>query len=194
MAKFNSNSSENSVDQLAVPFSSWREGLRQLANDLPDGARREILLSRLGATAAQSGIRVREVCALALLVPPYARFEKTAFPQRQPDPQMVGLAAKISDATHEHLANAFAAVERIDDERQKKVFAAFPDSDPRRIFSSFEDTIEHCGGRSVAVSDQPTINFRLAESIERNVRPFAQRGAWVCEACVALVPFDRGTI
>jgi hypothetical protein len=48
---------------------------------------------------------------------------------------MAALAAKISDATHKQLAQALDAVERIDDERQKKVFAAFPDPDPRRIFS-----------------------------------------------------------
>ena len=76
VSESSSKTPENSLDQLSVPFSSWREGLLHLANDLPEAARQRILLSRLGATAAQSGIGIREVCALALLVPSHARFDK----------------------------------------------------------------------------------------------------------------------
>ena len=128
----------NSTDKLAVPFTSWQEALLALANDLRDPTREKLITSRVEATAARIGVTDREICALALLVPCGARFDRRTVPKHTPNPLAVELAGKITAETQKTMSDIFDAHEKFDDQRQKKVFLAFAESDPRRIFS---DTI-----------------------------------------------------
>jgi hypothetical protein len=67
-----------------------------------------------------------------------AHFDRETFAERVPHPLAKELALKISEETLKHTTNFLDAHAKIDRDRQEKVFSAFTDSDPRRIFS---DTI-----------------------------------------------------
>jgi hypothetical protein len=58
-----------SIDPLPLPFASWQEGLFALAEALSDRAREKIIVAHLEATAAKNPLGLKEICALALLVP-----------------------------------------------------------------------------------------------------------------------------
>jgi hypothetical protein len=62
-----------SIDPLPLPFASWREGLFALSEALSDPARERIIVARLEATAAKKPVDLKEICALALLIPSRAR-------------------------------------------------------------------------------------------------------------------------
>jgi hypothetical protein len=84
-----------SIDRLPLPFASWQEGLLALADGLSDPAREKIIVARLEATAAKHPISLKEICALALLVPSRARFDRETLPKSEPDPTAVALGQKL---------------------------------------------------------------------------------------------------
>ena len=127
-----------SIDRLPLPFASWQEGLFALADGLSDPAREKIIVTRLEATAAKHPIGMKEICALALLVPSRARFDRETLPKHEPDPRAVALGQMLGDETIKHLEEIGDARDRIEHARQEAVSAAFPEDDPRRLL---KDTI-----------------------------------------------------
>jgi hypothetical protein len=124
-----------SVNPLPLAFESWQEGLLTLTGALADPGREKIIVARLEATIAKKGISLREICALALLVPSGARFDRETLPKHEPHPEAVVLGERLgrnSEFTKhmEELLDAHGTLERL---REKAVFAAFPDRDPRRL-------------------------------------------------------------
>jgi hypothetical protein len=123
-----------SVETLSSPFATWQEGLLRLAAALGDASLEKIIVARLEATAAKNGTNLRNICALALLVPSRARFDPQSLPKWEPHPHAVALAAKVSPATQKHLQEALDAHGRLDQLREEHVFSAFSEHDPRRLF------------------------------------------------------------
>jgi hypothetical protein len=128
------------VDPLRLPFAAWREGLFVLADALSDPAREKIIVARLEATAAKNPIGLKEICALALVVPSRARFDRESLPKYVPDPRAVALGQKLgqNEAFNKHMKEILEAQDKVEHARQEVVPAAFPEGDPRRIL---KDTI-----------------------------------------------------
>jgi hypothetical protein len=84
-----------SIDTLPLPFASWQEGLFAMADGLSDPTREKIIVARLEATAAKSAVGLKEICALALLVPSRARFGRETLPKHEPNPTAVALGAEV---------------------------------------------------------------------------------------------------
>jgi hypothetical protein len=124
---------------LPLPFPSWQEGLFALADGLSDPAREKIIVARLEATAAKHPIGLKEICALALLVPSQARFDRETLPKHEPHPTAVTLGQKLGqdEAFNKHMREALEAQDRVERARQG-VPSAFPEGDPRRLL---KDTI-----------------------------------------------------
>jgi hypothetical protein len=83
---------------------------------------------------------LKEICALALLVPSRARFDRETFPKYEPDPTAVALAQKLgqSEAFNKHMGEFLDAQDGVERARQEAVPAAFPEGDPRRLL---KDTV-----------------------------------------------------
>jgi hypothetical protein len=128
-----------SIDRLPLPFASWQEGLFALADGLSDPAREKIIVARLEATAAKQPIGLKDICALALLVPSRARFDRETLPKHEPDPTAVALGKKLgqNEAFVKLMKEASDAQDSVERARQA-VPAAFPEGDPRRLL---KDTI-----------------------------------------------------
>jgi hypothetical protein len=126
------------MDTLPLPFATWQEGLFALSEALSDPAREKIMIARLEATAAKHPVGLKEICALALLVPSRARFDRESLPKHEPHPTAVAMAQKLSGDTIKHMEEIFAAHDRVERARQEAVPAAFPHGDPRRLL---KDTI-----------------------------------------------------
>jgi hypothetical protein len=129
-----------SIDTLPLPFASWQEGLFALADGLSDPTREKIIVARLEATAAKSAVGLKEICALALLVPSRARFGRETLPKHEPNPTAVALGQRLGkdEAFNKHMEEIFEAEDRVERARQEAVPAAFPEGDPRRLL---KDTI-----------------------------------------------------
>jgi hypothetical protein len=129
-----------SVDRLPIPFASWQEGLSALADGLSDPVREKIIVARLESTAAKHPIGLKEICALALLVPSWARFDGETLPKYEPNPTAVAVAEKLNqdEAFNKYMEEFLDAHDRVERARQEAVPAAFPEGDPRRLL---KDTI-----------------------------------------------------
>jgi hypothetical protein len=128
-----------SIDPLPLPFASWQEGLFALADGLSDPGREKIMVARLEATAAKSPIGLKEICALALLVPSAAHFDRENVPKYEPDPTAVALGQMVRNETfNKALQENIEAHHRMERARQEEIPAAFPEGDPRRLL---KDTI-----------------------------------------------------
>jgi hypothetical protein len=128
-----------SIDRLPLPFASWQEGLFALADGLSDPAREKIIVVRLEATAAKHPIGLKEICALALLVPSRARFDRETLPKHDPHATAVALGQMLGlEAFNKHMEEVFEAQDKVERARQEAVPAAFPEGDPRRLL---KDTI-----------------------------------------------------
>jgi len=127
-----------SLDPLSVPFGTWQEGLLMLAAALGDLDREKIIVSRLEATAAKNGISLTEILALALVVPSRARFEPSSLPQWEPDPNAVAMGEKLGQDSkfNRYMSEMLDAHEARQKKREERVFSAFAETDPRRIFIS----------------------------------------------------------
>jgi hypothetical protein len=111
-----------------------------LADGLSDPAREKIIVARLEATAAKNPIALKEICALALLVPSRARFNRETLPKHEPDPTAVAFGQMLGqdEAFNKLMEEASEAQNRVERARQEAVPAAFPEGDPRRLL---KDTI-----------------------------------------------------
>ncbi len=129
-----------SIDRLTLPFTSWQAGLFALADGLSDPAREKIIVARLEATAAKHPIGLKEICALALLIPSRAQFDRETLPKHEPDPTAVAFGQMLGqdEAFNKHMEEVFDAHDRVERARQEAVPAAFPEGDPRRLL---KDTI-----------------------------------------------------
>ncbi len=129
-----------SIDRLPLPFASWQEGLFALADGLSDPAREKIIVVRLEATAATHPVGLKEICALALLVPSQARFDRETLPKHEPHPTAVAFGQMLGqdEAFNKRMEEVFEAQNRVERARQEAVPAAFPEGDPRRLL---KDTI-----------------------------------------------------
>lgn len=123
------------VETLSLPFSSWREGLLALAGALQDPDRERIVVDRLEMTAASIGIGPRDICSLSLLVPARARLE--SFPKPAPPPEIARLieAANASGELNQLMVGILDDIERRQEVQKRKVFSAFPETDPRRLLN-----------------------------------------------------------
>jgi hypothetical protein len=120
------------------PFASWQEGLFVLSDALSDPTREKIIVARLEATATKNPIGLKEICALALLVPSRACFDRQTLPKREPNPTAVAFGQRLSEDTIKRMNKIFEAQDRVERLRQQSVPAAFPEGDPRRLL---KDTI-----------------------------------------------------
>jgi hypothetical protein len=144
------------IQTLSRPFSSWREGLLALAGALEDPHRERIVVERLEATAAKIGIGPRDICSLALLVTSRARLE--SYPRPEPAPEIARMI-EIANASGELNRLMVGIVDNIESRQaaqKRKVFSAFPETDPRRLLN---DTI--FGSAAAELSD---VAQRLGEA------------------------------
>jgi len=144
------------VETLSLPFSSWRDGLLALASALGDPHRERIIVERLEATAARILIGPRDICALALLVNSRARLE--SYPRPAPPPEMARLidVANASGELNRLMVGIVDNIESRQEAQKRKVFSAFPETDPRRLLN---DTI--FGSAAAELSD---VAQRLGEA------------------------------
>jgi hypothetical protein len=148
------------IDPLYLPFPSWEEGLLMLTAALSDPDREKIIVARLEATAVKNGSNLKDICALALLVRSHAHFD-AKIPQKHPDHPLVALAVaageKLNDTAFSELMEKISDADRVRERtREEIVFAAFSESDPRRIL---KDTI--IGFAAAALAD---VSRRLGEA------------------------------
>jgi hypothetical protein len=122
-----------SINSLPLPFASWQEGLLALTEGLSDPGREKIIVARLEATAAKKPVSPKDICALALLVPSRARFDRNTLPKHEPDPRAVALGRMAGDEFNKHMEEIGEAHDRIERARQEAGSAAFPEGDPRRL-------------------------------------------------------------
>ena len=146
------------VNSLQLPFATWQQGLGFLADAASDPARERIALERLEATVANVPVSLKDILALAVMVPSQAHFELRVFPKRERDPGAVDVAHIMGkDENLNRSLNAFfEAHENVERLRQQFVFDAFPGGDARRIL---KDTI--FGFSAALLSD---VSLRLGES------------------------------
>lgn len=83
-----------SIDPLSQPFASWQEGLLALAEALPDPSREKIIVARLEATTIKKSVSLKEICALALLVPSRAGLNRQTLLKNQ-SPITRGLLRRV---------------------------------------------------------------------------------------------------
>jgi len=123
------------VETLSLPFSSWRDGLLALSGALEDPDRERIVVDRLETTAVSIGIGPREICSLALLVPSRAHLE--SFPKPAPPPEIVRLVevANASGELNRLMVGILDNIECRQEAQKRKVFSAFPETDPRRLLN-----------------------------------------------------------
>lgn len=109
-------------------------------------------------TAAANQIGLKEICALALLVPSGAGFDQKSLPEFEPHPVAVALGQKLgqNEAFNKVMREAVEAERKVEDARQELIPAAFPTGDPRRIL---KDTI--FGFAAALVAD---VSLRLGEA------------------------------
>ena len=127
----------SSIKRLPLPFASWREGLLILAAALTDPNREKIIVARLESSGTKVALGLREICALALLVPSRAHFPRSSLPKHEPDPIAVAAGAMLSEEFNRHMEE----IGKADDAREKirvKLYSIFPERDPRVIL---KDTI-----------------------------------------------------
>ena len=144
------------IQTLSLPFPSWREGLLALAGALEDPHRERIVVERLEATAAKIGIGRRDICSLALLVTSRARLE--SYPRPEPPPEVARMIeiANSSGELNRLMVGIVDDVESRQEAQKRKVFSAFPETDPRRLLN---DTI--FGSAAAELSD---VAQRLGEA------------------------------
>lgn len=144
------------IQTLSLPFTSWREGLLALAGALEDPHRERIVVERLEATAAKIGIGPRDICSLALLVTSRARLE--SYPRPEPPPEVARMIeiANASGELNRLMVGIVDDVESRQEAQKRKVFSAFPETDPRRLLN---DTI--FGAAAAELSD---VTQRLGEA------------------------------
>lgn len=144
------------IETLSLPFSSWREGLLALAGAIEDPHRERIVVDRLEATAARIGIKPRDICSLALLVDSRARLE--SYPRPAPPPEMARLieVANAGGELNRLMVGIVDNIESRQEAQKRKVFSAFPETDPRRLLN---DTI--FGSAAAELSD---VAQRLGEA------------------------------
>src|SRR5688572_25532468 len=102
-------------NKLPIPFANWHEGLLALADVLSNPAHEKNIVARLEATAAKHPTCLKDICALSLLVPSRARFDRESLPKHEPNPTAVALGQKLAqnEALNKHLQEVLDAHDRM---------------------------------------------------------------------------------